>query len=108
MDELVAQLLESTAARGVWLLGGMVVRDNEHRNVVLAGATTDPSLEPPTRIMIEGEIYLAIDGRQIFAELIGGATLVIVFDDRSSHGLIRLRVRHAREAIARAIATPRN
>lgn len=85
----------------------MVITDNLQHNVVLAGAATDPSIKAPVRIMIESERYLAIDERQIFAERIGSATLVIVFDDRSSHGLVRLRARHARDAIARAIATSR-
>lgn len=107
VDEIIAELLHNTAARGVFLLGGIAITDNQQRNVVLARAVSEPSIKPPARIMIESETYLDIDERQIFADRIGSATLVIVFDGRSSHGLVRLRVRHARDAIARALATPR-
>lgn len=41
------------------------------------------------------------------AQPIGKATLVFVFNDRSSLGLIRLRVRNAKEAIERALAARR-
>ena len=105
MDEIVEQLLRETAALGVWLLGEMTVTNNRQHNVVLAGAVREPSIKPPDRIMLESETYLEIDGRQLHAVRIGRATLVILFDDRSSFGLIRLRVRHAKDAIVRAVAT---
>jgi hypothetical protein len=107
VDEIVAELLANTGALGVWLLGAMVVANNQHQNEVLAGAVKDPSIKPPMKILVGSETYFDFVERQIFAEPIGQATLVFVFDDRSSLGLIRLRVRNAKDAIARGLAARR-
>lgn len=107
VDEIVAELLANTGALGVWLLSAMLVADNQHQNEVLAGAVQDPSIKRPTKLMVEGETYLDFVEWQLFAQPIGNATLVFVFNDRSSLGLIRLRVRNAKEAIERALATRR-
>ena len=104
VDEIVADLLASTNALGVWLLGRMVVVDNQHQNEVLAGAVGDSSVKPPLKLMIESEAYFDFVDRQIFATRIGGATLLFIFNDRSSWGLIRLRVRQAEETIRQALA----
>jgi hypothetical protein len=95
VQELVADLLGSTNALGVWLM---------ERDAVLAGAVRDSSITPP-RVRVDGETWIEIGGTQVFAELIGRATLVFLFDDTSSCGLIRLRVRHAKDAIQRALAS---
>lgn len=104
VDEIVAELLANTGALGVWLLGAMLVADNQHQNEVLAGAVQDPSIKRPMKLMVEGETYFDFVEWQLFAQPIGKATLVFVFNDRSSLGLIRLRVRNAKEAIERALA----
>lgn len=57
MDEIVAELLANTGALGVWLVGAMLVADNQHQNEVLAGAAHDPSIKRPTKLMVEGETY---------------------------------------------------
>lgn len=107
MDEIFTDLLGTTGALGVWLLGTSVVADNEHKNEILAGAVKDPSIKPPMKALVESEMYFDFVEMQIFAAPIGRATLVFVFDDRSSLGLIRLRVRHAKDAIERALAARR-
>ncbi len=84
MDELVAELLGNTGALGVWLLGTMVIAHNQHQNEVLAGAVKDPSIKPPMKVLVESETYFDFVERQIFAEPIGRATLVFVFDDTAS------------------------
>src|SRR3954471_19692419 len=99
VDEIIAELLTNSAALGVWLLGRMVVVNNQHQNEVLAGAVKEASIKPPMKLLIESETYFDFLDRQIFADRIGEASLVFVFDDRSSLGLIRLRVRQTREAI---------
>ncbi len=103
MDEIIGELLANTGALGVWLLGPMIVSNNQHQNEVLAGAVKDPSIKPPMKVLLEGETYLDLVERQIFATRVGSAVLVFVFDDRSSLGLIRLRVRNAQEALERAL-----
>lgn len=106
VDELVAELLTNTGALGVWLLGSTVVQDNQPRNQVLAAAVKgDSAVKPPAKIVVEAETYFDFIDWQLYAERIGGATLVFIFDDRSSLGLIRLRVRHAKDAIKRALDT---
>lgn len=105
VDELVAELLTNTGALGVWLLGRMEVANNQLQNQVIASAVKDSSISPPLKVMIEGETYFDFVDRQIFADRVVGTTLVFVFDDRSSLALIKLRVRHAREAIEHALAT---
>jgi hypothetical protein len=105
LEEIVAELLDSTKALGVWLLGGRIVEDNQGRDDLLAGAVSDPSAMPPTTVRIEGETWLEFVDRQIFAERVGRATLVIVFDGHTSVGLIRLRIRQAKDAIESALAT---
>lgn len=82
----------------------MVVLGNDPQNVVLASAVTDPSILPPATITVESEIFGQHGDHQLFAERIGGVLLVVVFDERSSLGLIRLRVRRAREAIKQVLA----
>lgn len=104
MDQIVAELLAGTGALGVWLLGPMVVVGNEPQNVVLASAVTDPSLLPPATILVEDWTCVHHGDHQLFAEAIGGVLLVVMFDERSSLGLIRLRVRRARDAISRVLA----
>ncbi|MGE5186244.1 MAG: hypothetical protein ACM31C_29520 [Acidobacteriota bacterium] len=104
MDDIVAELLATTGALGVWVLGAMVVANNEQHNEVLAAAAKDPSIRPPMKVLLESEAYFDFVDRQIFAAPLSSAILVIAFDDRSSLGLIRLRVRHAKEAIERALA----
>lgn len=59
------------------------------------------------KLMVEGETYFDFVEWQLFAQLIGKATLVFVFNDRSSLGLIRLRVRNAKEALECALAARR-
>ena len=86
MDQIVAGLLGNTGALGVWLLGRTVIAHNQHQNEVLAGAVKDPSIKPPVNILVESETYFDFAERQIFAEPIGRATVVFVFDDRSSRG----------------------
>ena len=105
MDEIVADLLSNTDALGVWLLGDPVVQDNQPRNQVLAAAVKDASIKPPAKVVVDAETYLDFVDWQLFAEPIGKATLVFIFDDRSSLGLIRLRVRQAKDAIRRALGT---
>lgn len=104
VEEIVAELLASTNALGVWLLGAMVVENNQQHNKVLARAVRDPSVKPPLKVFIEGETYFDFGQTQMVAEPIGRATLVLVFDDQSSLGLVRLRLRHARDAIKLALA----
>lgn len=104
VDEIIAELLRDTNALGVWLLGAMVVENNQHRNEVIGGASKDATFKPPMKVLIESETYFDFVQTQVFAEPIGGATLVFLFDDRSSLGLIRLRVRHAKDAIKLALA----
>jgi hypothetical protein len=104
VDEIIAELLASTGALGVWLLGRMVVVDNQHQNEVLAGAVKDSSIKPPMKLMIESETYFDFIDRQIFAKRIGEATLLFIFDDKSSLGLIRLRLRQAEEMMRQALA----
>jgi hypothetical protein len=108
MYELLADLLGNTGALGVWLLGPGVVVDNQHHAEVIAGAVKQPSVKPPVMVWIEGETHIDFGERQVFAQRIGAATLVVVFDDGASLGLIRLRVRHARDAIERALAERRH
>lgn len=107
VDEIVSELLTSTAALGVWLLGGKVVVNNQPRNEVLAGAVKDSSVKPPLNLFIQGETHADFADWQLFADRIGAASLVVVFDDRSSLGLIRLRVRQAKQAIEQALADRR-
>ncbi len=101
MDEIIGALLTDTYALGVWLLGSNA--NKMHHGDVLAAAVTDPSLKPPRTVFVESETYFDFEDRRIFAQPIGPATLVFVFDDRSSLGLIRLRVRTAREALEREL-----
>lgn len=85
----------------------MVVVDcaiNQHQNEQLAGAVRDSSVKPPLKLMIEREAYFDFVDRQIFATRIGGATLLFIFDDKSSLGIIKLRVRQAEETIRQALA----
>jgi hypothetical protein len=93
VQQILEDLLASTNAMGVWLL---------ERDDVIAGAAKDLSAAPP-RVRVEGETWIEIAGTQVFAQPIGRATLVFVFDDKSSVGLIRLRVRHAKAAIQREL-----
>lgn len=104
MDEIVAELLADSGALGVWLIGATAIAKQPHPSGVLAAAVTDASIASPAQVCVEGETFFAFGDRKIFAEPIGGATLVIVFDDRSSLGLIRIRVRNAKQAIERALA----
>jgi len=99
VDEIVAELLRDTNALGVWLLGAIVIADNQQHNEVIAFAVADPSIKPPMKVLIESETYFDFVRTQLFAEPIGRAALVFVFDDRSSLGLVRLRIHHARDAI---------
>lgn len=105
MDEIVAELLANTNARGVWLFGRMVIVDNQYQNEILAAAVKDSSTKPPLKLVVHGETSLDFVDWQLFAEPIGRATLVFIFDDTSSLGLIRLRVRDAKDAIQRALTT---
>jgi hypothetical protein len=107
VDEIIAELLTNTAALGVWLFGRMVVANNQHQSEMLAGAVKDSSIKPPMKLVVESETYFDFVDRQIFADRIGEATLLFIFDDRSSLGLIRLRVRQAKEAIEQALAARR-
>lgn len=104
MDEALTKLLLDANALGVWVFGPMVVSDNQYQNEVLASAVKDPSTKPPVKLMIQSETYLDFVDWQIFAWPIGTATLVVLFDEQSSLGLIRLRARNARAAIERALA----
>lgn len=47
VDEIIAKLLLDTNALGVWLLGPMMIANNQYQNEVLAAAVTDSSIEPP-------------------------------------------------------------
>ena len=98
VQQIVEDLLGSTNALGVWLMKG---------DKVLAGAVKDPSITPP-RVHADSEIWIELAETQVFAEPLGGAMLVLVFDDKSSFGLIRLRVRHAKDAIKSELASPRS
>jgi hypothetical protein len=93
VDEIVAQLLFEAQAQGVWLLKG------EH---VFAAATADASVTPP-RVWVDGEAFIELNGVQLFASPIRGATLVVVFDKRSTLGLVRLRVKQAHKALENAL-----
>jgi len=104
MHEALTKLLLDANALGVWVFGPMVILDNQYQNEVLGSAVKDPSIKPPTKLMIQSETYLDFGDWQVFAWPIGTATLVVVFDDQSSLGLIRLRARIARPAIERALA----
>jgi hypothetical protein len=102
LDAIVAGLLADTAALGVWLLSGPKLDEpSEH---VLARAVREPSIQPPRITDIENEpLIFGVADHGAYAERIGAAVLVIAFDDRTSLGLIRLRARKAREAIATAV-----
>lgn len=104
MDEALTKLLLDANALGVWVFGPMVVSDNQYKNDVLGRAVRDPSTRPPVKLMIQSETYLDFGDWQVFAWPVGTATLVVVFDEQSSLGLIRLRARNARPAIERALA----
>ncbi len=101
MDEIIAALLADTYALGVWLLGSSA--NKMHHGEVLAGTVKDPSIKPPRMVFVESETYLDFEDPRIFAQPIGPVTLLFVFDDESSLGLIRLRVRNAREALEREL-----
>jgi hypothetical protein len=104
VEEIIGGLLASTAARGVWFLGGTVIRDNRPQNEVIASAAHDDSVTAPVIAKVETEMYFDFREWKLFAYRIGAATLVFVFDDGSSLGLIRLRVRQESEAIKTALS----
>jgi predicted regulator of Ras-like GTPase activity (Roadblock/LC7/MglB family) len=81
-----------------------LVASNQDQSDVLAAAVKSSSIKPPLKVVVESEAYLDFVDRRIFALPIGPAVLVVVFDEQSSLGLIRLRVRRAREAIVAALA----
>jgi hypothetical protein len=97
VDDIMAALLAEPAALGGWLFGP--------KGDVISGAVKEPSLEPPISCLVAGETYFDLGDRQIYAKPIGqtNATLVLVFDQRASFGLITLRVRKVEEAIKQAL-----
>lgn len=97
---LVDELLASTSALGVWLLGAPA--GNEGRSAMIAAAVQSPDITAPQQLIVNGEVYLGFADRKIFAQNLGGVVIVVVFDDRSSLGLIRLRVRNSAHALARS------
>jgi hypothetical protein len=99
VEEIVSKLLADTAALGVWLLGD--------QSEMLTSAVQDDSIKPPIKAVVGGETYLEFVDTQIFAIPLEGATLVILFNDRSSLGLIRLRVIRVKAAIQQALAQRR-
>jgi len=104
VDEIIATLRLNTNALGVWLLGPMVIANNQYQNDVLAAAVENSSIKPPLNAVVTSETQLDFEDRGIYAMPIGPAILVVVFDEQSSMGLIRLRVRHVMKAIEAALA----
>ena len=70
--------------------------------------TYDVALTPPHVRFLESEAWIDLRGTQLFALPLRGSMLVIVFDDRTSYGLIRLRVRNAKAAIDSELAALRS
>lgn len=110
IDEILDELLVSTGALAVWLLGTATIVDNQLQNPVLAGAVQDPSITPPAKVFVANDFVAndffgePSDDRSLFAQPIGRAIVVVIFDDRSSLGLVRLRIRRSTGAIEAALA----
>ena len=104
LDGILATLRLDTNARGGWLLGPTAIRNNQHENEVLAAAVEDASIQSPRNVLVTSETHVDLVDRGIYAMPIGPAVLVVVFDERSSAGLVRLRVWRVKEPIARALA----
>jgi hypothetical protein len=93
VDTIMAELLAGASALGAWLIGP--------KGDVISGAVTEPSIKPPMMVMIAGTTFIDLGDRQLYAEPLGKTqtTLVLLFDNRPSLGLIRLRLRQAEKAI---------
>jgi len=101
LEAALASLLDDAAAEGVWVLRRTKLGDNEPFDDVIASALRELSIDPPRITKLESDpLMFGIDGLGVYAESIGASLLVISFAERTSLGLVRLRVRKAREAIA--------
>lgn len=69
---------------------------------VFAAATADATVTVP-RVYVQGETVIELGDMQLLAEPVRGFTLVVLFNQRSTLGLVRLRVHKARRAIEQAI-----
>lgn len=107
MQEIVADLLGSTGALGVWLLGAM--RGTAPQKLLASAVHDTTTLKPPAKFILDSDGYaiFVFEDTTFFAQRIGHATttIVVAFDNRSSLGLIRLRVRNASHAIESALAS---
>lgn len=107
MQEIVAELLRSTGALGVWLLGPM--RGTDPQELLASAVQNGTTLKPPTKFILDSDGYaiFVFEDTTFFAQRVGHATttIVVALDNRASLGLIRLRVRNATEAIESALAS---
>ena len=104
VETICRALLDHSHARGVWL----VSRAGETLAILGDVAfSVDLLLDPPAQLGSERECYVPIDGepkRWLHVSLVGERWLLaVVFDTRSSLGLVRLRAKQARERLALAL-----
>lgn len=93
MQRIVEDLLEDANVLGAWVING------QHE---LAGAAKDPSIKTP-RAYADSEAWVEVGSTQVFLQPIGSVMLVVLFDSKSTLGLVRLRVKKAKEAIIREL-----
>lgn len=94
MQWIVEDLVEKSNALGAWIVNG-------HHE--LAAATKDPSVPTP-RAYADGEAYLELGGMQVLVQPVGSVLLIVMFEKASSLGLVRLRVKQAKEALIRELS----
>jgi hypothetical protein len=80
------------------------IDDNRDGCELLASAVRDASVAAPVKIVVQGETYFDFGERKIFALPVAAATLVVVFGERTSLGLVRLRAIKAKAALQRVLA----
>ena len=78
---------------------------------MIAAAVSDATVNAPAHSVLASPLNLsdiegAFQGEEssIYLKRIGDATIVVAFDEQSSLGLVRLRVRNATAAIKSALA----
>jgi len=104
MDQIIARLLLDTGALGVWLLGPVTIDGNRDTCELLASAIADASIAPPVKVVVQSETYFDFGERKVFALPVGAATLVVVFSERTSLGVVRLRAIKAKVALQHVLA----
>jgi hypothetical protein len=93
VQKIVEDLVQDANVLGAWVING------QHE---LAGAAKDPSMKTP-RAYADSEAWVEVGSTQVFLQPVGSVMLVVLFDNGSSLGLVRLRVRKAKEAIIREL-----